>query len=117
MAADVVDGALSGEFDVAILKAFTQILGPTQIGRALKNVYGVLKPGGTVYIIASVLDNSRTWPVDAVYWDLVFLNIYDDGRSYTEQQYRELLTEAGFIDFEGIVPQSNERILVARKPI
>ena len=117
IAADVIDGTLSGEFDVAILRNFIQILAPAQVGRALKNVYSVIKPGGVVYILANVLENSRTSPVDAVYWDLVYINIYNDGQAYTEQQYREWLSEAGFIDFEGIAPPSNEYILVARKPV
>jgi hypothetical protein len=94
-----------------------QILGPVQIGRALKNVYSVLKPGGSVYIITRVLDNSRTSPVDTVLADLIFLNIYDQGRAYTEQEYRERLTVAGFIDVERIVPAGGDHILVARKPI
>ena len=116
IAADVIDGTLSGEFDVAILRRFyPQFSAPAQVGRALKNVYSVIKPGGVVYILANVLENSRTSPVDAVYWDLVYINIYNDGQAYTEQQYREWLSEAGFIDFEGIAPPSNEYILVARK--
>jgi hypothetical protein len=33
-------------------------------------------------------------------------NIYDNGRAYTEEQYRNWLAEAGFIDVERIAPPS-----------
>lgn len=29
---------------------------------------------------------------------LVFLNVYDQGKAYTENEYREMLTIAGFTD-------------------
>ena len=116
IAADVVDGTLSGEFDVAILRNFTQILGPDQISRALKNVFGVLKPGGVVYIIATTIDNSHTSPTESVYWNLVYVNIYENGHAYTVQQYRVWFTEAGFIDFDENERLGNQSILVARKP-
>ncbi len=53
----------------------------------------------------------------AVSFNLVFLNIYDHGQAYTEQEYRNWLAEAGFVDFERVLLPSNpSSILTARKP-
>ncbi len=92
------------------------MLAPHQIRRVLYNTCNVLAPGGVLYIVTRVVDNSRTTPPETVFSDLI-LNVYDDGRAYTEEQYREWLTEAGFIDVERIAPPRGDSILVARKPV
>ena len=49
--------------------------------------------------------------------NLVFLNVYDNGLIYTEDEYRTLLADAGFVDTEvrqaAIVGQA---LISARKP-
>ena len=115
LAVDAVDGSLDGQFDVVTMRAFTQVLSPIQIERALKNVDQVLKPGGAIYILAQVLDNSHLSPVNRLLIDLAMLNIYEHGRAYTEQEYRTWLTDAGFVDVERIEQPLND-ILAARKP-
>ena len=47
-----------------------------------------------------VLDNSRLSPVESVLQNLVFINQYDEGQSYTEREYRDWLAEAGFSDVQ-----------------
>ena len=117
VAADVVSETLTGTFHAATMRAFTQVLAPHQIRRVLHNTSTVLAPGGVLYIITRVVDNSRTAPPETVFSDLIFLNVYDDGRAYTEGQYREWLAEAGFVDVERIAPPRGDSILVARKPV
>ena len=117
VAADAVSETLTGTFHAATMRAFTQVLAPHQIRRVLHNTCNVLAPGGVLYIVTRVVDNSRTTPPETVFSDLIFLNVYDDGRAYTEGQYREWLTEAGFVDVERIAPPRGDSILVARKPV
>jgi hypothetical protein len=45
-----------------------------------------------------MLENSRLSPKTAVEWNLVFINTYDDGQSFTKKEHREWLEEAGFED-------------------
>jgi len=80
------------------------------------NVHRVTEPGGAVYIIGAVLDDSRLSPPEAVASSLNFLNIYNGGQSYTENEYRDWLTEAGFVDVERVVTPSGQSIVTARKP-
>ena len=116
MAADMVEGVLEGSYDAVIMKSFIQVLNPDQARRALKNVHQVTEPGGAVYILGAVLDDSRLSPSEAVASSLNFLNIYDGGQSYTEGEYREWLTGAGFVDVARVVTPSGQSIVTARKP-
>jgi cyclopropane fatty-acyl-phospholipid synthase-like methyltransferase len=113
--ADVVREPLSGHYDVAALSSFIQVLSPEEASRVLRNVSEVLEPGGTIYILGRVLDNSRLSPEETMYFNLVFISIYDGGQAYTEDEYREWLTEAGFEDSERVVNPNGTSIIRARK--
>jgi ubiquinone/menaquinone biosynthesis C-methylase UbiE len=117
MTADAVRDGLSGSFDVAVASKLTQVLSPDEVRAALRNVADVLEPGGVIHLYTQVLDDSRLSPEKAVSFNLVFLNIYDHGQAYTEQEYRNWLAEAGFVDFERVpLPSNPYSILTARKP-
>jgi SAM-dependent methyltransferase len=98
MAADLIDGPPEGSYDVAVLRAFIQVMPPDHVKKALKNVSQVMEPGGSIYIVGSVLDDTRLSPPASVAFSLVFLNVYEDGHSYTETEHRAWLREAGFTD-------------------
>ena len=116
--ADVVRDVLSGSFDVAVASKLTQVLSPDEVRATLGNVANVLEPGGVIHLFTQVLDDSRLSPEEAVSFNLVFLNVYDHGQAYTEQEYRDWLAEAGFVDFERVPLPSEPKnsILTARKP-
>jgi len=100
VAADVVNGPLSGTYDAAVLKAFLQVLSAQDARRAIQNVYDVLNPGGKLFIIGQILDDSRLSPLDAVGINLTFINFFDSGESYTDSEHRGWLTAVGFVDIE-----------------
>lgn len=93
---DILNEEIGGTYDVATLRAFIQVLGVEQSKHALKEVSKALKPGGEIFILGSVLDDSRISPAATVAFNLLFLNVYDEGQAYTEQEYRTWLGEAGF---------------------
>ena len=100
LTADVVAHAPDGQFDVAVLRSFLQILSPEQARRALTHVGQALEPGGAIFIVGRVLHDSRLSPSETVAFNLVFLNIYDEGQAFTECEHRTWLTEAGFAEIE-----------------
>ena len=59
MAADVINTPMTGSYDVVIIKSFIQLLSPEEAQIALRNVGGVIEPRGVMYILGSILDNSR----------------------------------------------------------
>jgi len=95
--ADVVRGPLTGSFDVAVLRAFIQVLSPDEARQALKNVSAVINPGGAIYVLGHILDNSRISPIEEVGYNMACMNYYERvPAEYTEKEYRDWLTEAGF---------------------
>jgi hypothetical protein len=87
-----------------------------QARTALKNVIKVVEPGGDLYIVGRVLDDSRLSPSSALNANLFFANIYDGGQAYTESQYRDWLSEAGFESVVRSAAPDERSIFVARKP-
>jgi ubiquinone/menaquinone biosynthesis C-methylase UbiE len=116
MTADVVHGPLSGVFDVAVLLRLIQVLSPDQVRRVLRNVSQVVEPGGVIYIVGQVLDDSRLSPPETVAGNLFFLNVFDEGQAYTEQEHRDWLAEAGFEQCERHILPNRMSIMRARKP-
>ena len=116
MTADVVRGHLKGSFDVMVLRAFIQVLSPDQVRRALKNVGEVVNPGGVIYILGHILDNSRISPLEEVGHGIVYLNVYDVPAPYTEQEHKDWLTEAGFRQIERDTLPNGDGVIRARNP-
>jgi hypothetical protein len=70
VAADVLSGPLVG---VAIMRSFLQVFSPQDASLALKHVGAAVKPGGRIYIIGQILDDSRRSPIGTVGFNLSFL--------------------------------------------
>ena len=117
LAADVVESPLEGRFDAAVLRFLIQVLGPDQARRMLQNVGQVIEPGGAIFIVGHVLENSRLSPLPAVGLNLAFLSIYDEGQAYTEREHHTWLAKAGFSDIDvqyGAAP-GGASVVTARK--
>ncbi len=112
---DVVHGPLTGTYDVAVLRAFLDVLSPDNAQRALQNLNQVLEPGSPIYIYAQALDDSRLSPLQSVASNLFFMNIYDEGQAYTYDEYCGWLTEASFTGMERVIRVGGRSLITARK--
>lgn len=116
VAQDVVQEPIDGSYDVAILRALIQVLGPDEAQEALKHVGEAMNPDGHIYIIGAVLDDSRLSPPGTVAFNLLFLNVYDRGEAYTEHEHRVWLDEAGFEHVErALLPDGNSFIKAQKR--
>lgn len=97
---DIVAAPPTGRYDVAVLRAFLQVLGPVAAARVVANIAQCIEPGGEIFIIGRVLDDDRLGPLDAVTANVMFLNVYEEGQAYTEGEHRQWLAAAGFDDVE-----------------
>ena len=114
--ADVVRESIPGSYDAAVLTAFIQVLSPDDARCAIKNVSKVMNQGGEIYIRGyGLIDNSRTSPQKLVGFNLVYINVYDDGQAYTEQEYKDWLEEAGFGGFRRTILADESSIIKAKK--
>lgn len=113
VSADLTCDAIPGMYDVAILSSVIQTLSAEEARQVINNVGKVINSGGWLYIFGGgMLENSRLSPKTAVEWNLVFINTYDNGQSYTEDEHRDWLREAGF---EEINFRFEEFTITARK--
>jgi SAM-dependent methyltransferase len=117
MAGDVLSGPLPGSYDVVVLRGLLQVLSSEDARLAVKNIGAAIKPGGTICIVAQILDDSRTTPLEAVGFNQLFINSFETGESYTEREHRAWLTEAGFVEIERadfLLPDEHS-LMTARK--
>jgi len=101
---DLCSNSPEGKYDVAVLRALIQTLSKEEAQAVLKNISQSMLSGGKIFIFGNVLDNSCLGPPASLAFALVFLNSYDNGQAYTENEYREMLTNANFTD---IIVQHN----------
>jgi 2-polyprenyl-3-methyl-5-hydroxy-6-metoxy-1,4-benzoquinol methylase len=100
VSADLTCDSIQGTYDVAILSSIIQTLSAEEARQVINNVGKVVNPGGWLYIFGSgMLENSRLSPKAAVNMNLVFINTYNSGQSYTEDEHQAWLKEAGFENF------------------
>jgi precorrin-6B methylase 2 len=117
VAVDVLHETIPGPFDAAVLSKFLQVLSVDESRAALRNVKESLHPGGMIYVINSVLDNSRLAPAAEALLNVLFLNFYDHGQSYTDGEIRGWIADAGFVDISREEPIQTFGVHVARKPV
>ncbi len=113
--ADVVTATLTGSYDVAVLRALIQVLKPDQARRALKNVSAIVKPGGMIYVLGHILDDSRISPSEEVWHKLSSINYYDVPAPYTEEEHRRWLTDAGFVRIRRDRLPNSDGVMIAQK--
>ena len=114
--ADVVCDPLPGSYDAAVMSAFIQVLSRGDARSAIQNVSKVMNPGGEIYIRGyGIIDNSRISPQKLVGFNLVYINVYDEGQAYTEQEHKDWLEEADFDDFRRNILDDGSSIITARK--
>lgn len=71
--------------------------------------------GVVVNMGSGILDDSRVSPVEVVSFNLVFVNIYDQGQAYTESEHRQWLADAGFGTFERIAVGGGTSVIKATR--
>lgn len=94
--ADILQQPLSGAYDIATARSVFQVLSEDQCRTAARNIAAALPASGMFHIIGHICDDSRLAPEASVAVNMNFINVFDDGQAYTESQYRDWLTDAGF---------------------
>jgi hypothetical protein len=93
----------------------SQVLSPDQARRVLRHVSQVVEPGGSLYILGNVRDNSRLSPLEPRLSHLFYVNVFDEGQAYTDQEYRDWIADAGFEPCERLLLPNNTSMVRARK--
>lgn len=115
LTANIISDTLPNSYDVVVVRHVIQVLSAEDSQVLLRNLYSMLNPGGVIYLLGWILDNSRLSPPKTVGFNLILLNGYEDGQAYTEQEYYMWLAEAGFKKLERIMIDDGSSILTAHK--
>jgi hypothetical protein len=116
-AGNILEAPSSTTHDLAILKAVIQVLSREEAAKTIRNTYGSLNSGGRILVSGvGILNDDRVSPLEAVFYDLTFMNLYPEGASYTRREYRDWLSEAGFVDIAFDAMPSGSQLISARKP-
>ena len=113
--ADLLEQPFSGRFDIAIARALFQVLSAENCEIAARNIAAAIPCGGELFVIGHVLDDSGLSPENSVAQNVVFLNCFDEGQAYKESQYREWLTNAGFVEITRKPESQGRSLITARK--
>ncbi len=99
------------------MRTLLQVLPSEDAQRVVQNLSGAIEPGGTVYIVDAILDDSRLSPPSALRFNLSAINAFEAGAAYTEHEGREWLKTAGFVDIEraSFILTSGFGLMTARK--
>jgi hypothetical protein len=114
---DVLAGPSRRSFDAAVLRALIQVLSPDQARLAMMNIGKSVNPGGAVYILGHIVDDSRTTPPEEVVWYLLNLNWEDQAGFYAERDYRLMLQDSGFKDIQRDILPNGDGVIFAVKPL
>ncbi len=113
--ADILEQPLPGAYDIATMRSVFQVLSEDQCRKAARNIAAALPAGGMFYIIGHICDDSRLAPEASVAVNMNFINVFDDGQAYTESQYRDWLSDAGFMDITRKAMPGGYSLMAARK--
>ena len=104
------------DFDLVFLSMVLHSNNPEENIELLKRSWRALKPGGRVVIQEFVVDEGRTSPPQAVLFALNMLVATRAGDTYTEDEIRDWLSNAGFGNASRIDPRdTNTTLIIANK--
>lgn len=81
----------------------------------IKKAYEALPEGGAFIAIENIIDDARRKNIDGMLLSLIMLIEFGDAFDYTEKEFREWCTEAGFKRFDKIKLSGSASALVAYK--
>ncbi|TWF93877.1 methyltransferase [Saccharopolyspora dendranthemae] len=94
------DEVLPGGYDAMLLSQVMHCGGEESNRALLDKCFTALEPGGAVLICELLLNPDRTGPANAAVMGLNMLVSHPGGQNYSEAEYRDWLSGAGFVDID-----------------
>ncbi|MBN1628242.1 MAG: methyltransferase domain-containing protein [Thermoleophilia bacterium] len=113
IAGDYTQSLPAGPFDLVYFGNVYHIYSPETNARVTREAFSMVSPGGVMAIQDYVWGRN----VDAAMFAVNMLRSTVDGGVWTEQQHREWLSDAGFVDIEVVDLQTAPvQLVLARRP-
>jgi 2-polyprenyl-3-methyl-5-hydroxy-6-metoxy-1,4-benzoquinol methylase len=114
-AGDLRTDHLGENFDLIFVSAICHMLGPEENLSLLRRCYEALAPDGRVVISDFILSADKTAPKFGALFALNMLVATQNGNSYSEEEYREWLQQAGFTDIRRIPLPGPAELMMGRR--
>jgi cyclopropane fatty-acyl-phospholipid synthase-like methyltransferase len=95
---DYLHEAVPGTYDAAWLSQILHSMGPEHCRTVLQKAVSVLQPGGLILVHDFLLNDPHDGPLFPALFALNMLVNTEEGRSYSEAEVRDMLTQAGVRD-------------------
>lgn len=102
-------------YDAILVSNLLHIYNPANNTRILRKCRDALRERGLIVIHEFVLDTTKTHPQFAAIFSLNMLLGTQEGESYSEDEYRVWLANAGFEDIKRIDLESNSTLILGKK--
>ena len=88
---------------------------PPSCARLARRAFEALEPGGRVLLHEMPLAEARDGPLTVACFSVAML-LHEKGKQYTLSEFEEMLTAAGFVEFESAASHGYYHLIGARKP-
>jgi len=116
VAGDLESAEFGTGHTVATLGHILHSEGEARSRALVRRAFDALGPGGTICIAEFLVNADRTGPVGSLFFAANMLVNTDDGDTYSFEEIREWLTEAGFKDARLLESPGPSPLLLATKP-
>ncbi|AXA35153.1 MAG: SAM-dependent methyltransferase [Candidatus Sumerlaea sp.] len=115
LAGDMLRDPLGGPYDLIWVSAIVHMFSPEENAKLLQRCAEVLAPGGQLVIHDFIMDETRTQPPAGALFALNMLVNTRRGDSYTEQEIREWMENAGLRYQETKQTRHPTALMIAKK--
>ena len=105
------DAEYEPEFDLVLISQIIHGLSYSQCDKLIKRSVNALAPGGRMLVHDGILSEDRTFPYHASLFSVYMLATTERGRSYTFNEVREWMTNAGLSDIRRIEIDTDSEII------
>jgi 3-hydroxy-5-methyl-1-naphthoate 3-O-methyltransferase len=113
---DLHDADFSSGHHVATLGHILHSEGEARSRALLKKTLNALAPGGTIAIAEFLVNADRTGPLNGLIFAVNMLVNTETGNTYSFEEIREWLTEAGFVNARLLPAPGPSPLILANKP-
>lgn len=104
------------QFDAAILGNIVHSEGESSSRELFARLHRAIRPGGRIAIFDMIPNEDRTGPVMPVTFALTMLLNTKSGGTYTFEEYREWLEDAGYADVRRVNVNGHSPLILATRP-
>ena len=113
---DLLEADFGKDHNVATLGHILHSEGEARSRKLLRKTFEALAPGGTIAIGEFLVNADRTGPVGSLFFAANMLVNTENGDTYSFEEIRQWLTEAGFVDARLLEAPGPSPLVLATKP-